>query len=166
MAYKKPSNISAKLRIEETGFSEIEILKTWFTDKESAYAWCGWGLRFPFTHESFLEDIHWQKMPSYSLRNSDNELLGFGQFYLRAERCHLARLAISPAHRGKGLGQQFISRLMQFGMSRLDVAECSLFVLKNNQPAIKSYLSLGFEISDFPAGHERYDSVYYMAYTR
>ena len=66
------------MNIEITKYSDIETLKIWFPDKESSYFWCGPGLRFPFTHESFLEDIHWEKMPTYSLLNEEQKLIGFG----------------------------------------------------------------------------------------
>jgi ribosomal protein S18 acetylase RimI-like enzyme len=140
----------------------LGILKTWFPDRERAYYWCGPGLRFPFTHATFLEDIHWQRIPSYSLLSENKELLGFGQYYKKVGRCHLARLAISPSHRSRGFGYDFIYRLMEIGMENLGVNACSLFVIRSNTMALKCYRALKFEKTDYPPGHAHYSGIDFM----
>ena len=140
----------------------LDILKTWFPDRESAYDWCGPGLRFPFTHETFLEDIHWQSMPSYSLVSENKDLIGFGQYYEKTGRCHLARLAISPSYRSRGVGYRFIYRLMEIGMEKLGVNACSLFVIRSNAKALKCYRALKFEKTDYPPGHTYYNDIDFM----
>lgn len=60
--------------IAETEYSEIETLKSWFPDKQSSYNWGGPGLRYPFSHESFLEDIHWEKMPNKAVSSPSAEV--------------------------------------------------------------------------------------------
>ena len=148
--------------IVKTRYCEIEILKTWLPDKDSSYFWCGPGLRFPFTHASFLEDIHWEKMPSYSLLNNTGELVGFGQCYEKNGRCHLARLIISPDLRGKGHGQWFIANLMSIGAKELDTDEFSLFVVNYNQSALRCYEALGFKREEYPPDHKLFDNINFM----
>jgi ribosomal protein S18 acetylase RimI-like enzyme len=117
---------------------------SWFPDQLTCAQWAGPAMRFPFTEERFLEDIHWGKMPSYSAVNAADDLLGFGQFYEKLGRCHLARLAIAPAFRGQGLGKAFISSLMNISRNQLGQSEFSLYVLESNKPAVACYQSLGF----------------------
>ncbi len=148
--------------IAKTKFSEIEILKSWFPDKNSSYFWCGPGLRFPFSHESFLEDIHWEKMPSYSLLDNAGGFVGFGQYYEKAGRCHLARLVISPALRGHGHGQWFISQLIYIGTKDLNTNESSLFVVNHNEKALKCYGALGFKKENYPPKHKHFDDIDFM----
>ena len=148
--------------IARSKYSEVETLKSWFPDKESSYFWCGPGLRFPFTHESFLEDIHWERMPAYSLLDERGQLSAFGQYYGKLGRCHLARLVVSPSLRSRGVGRDFISRLMSIGMADLGAAECSLFVLSCNDRALRCYRSLGFEKVPYPSGHEVYSDIDFM----
>ena len=105
--------------IFETVYYEIEILKSWFPDKESSHYWCGPALRFPFSHESFIEDIHWEKMATYSLRNYEGQFIGFGQYYEKLQRCHLARLVVSPSQRSMAVGHKLISWLMSIGVKDL-----------------------------------------------
>jgi ribosomal protein S18 acetylase RimI-like enzyme len=116
------------MEIVKTKIAELEILKSWFPDQESSYRWCGPNIRFPFAHETFIQDIRWGKMPTYSLLDDKSSLIGFGQYQERLQRCHLARLVIAPSLRAKGFGKKFIAELMHIGMSDLGVNECSLFV--------------------------------------
>lgn len=152
------------MNIKITKYSDIETLKSWFPDKESSHFWCGPGFRFPFTHESFLEDIQWEKMPTYSLLSEEQKLIGFGQYYEKMGRCHLARLVASPLHRSKGMGQKFIFQLMRIGMSDLNAGECSLFVVNFNKKALNCYKSLAFRKKKYPPDHKYYDDIDFMVY--
>jgi hypothetical protein len=67
------------INIVPTQLEHLKTLKSWFPDKKTSYDWCGPGLRYPFTQGTFLEDIHWENMPAYSLLNENKELIGFGQ---------------------------------------------------------------------------------------
>ena len=107
-------------------------------------------MRFPFTQDSFLEDIHWGRMSSYCAISDEFGLVGFGQFYEKLGRCHLARLAIAPELRGQGLGKTFISSLMKFSADLVELNEFSLYVLERNKPAVCCYQSLGFRQAKAP----------------
>ena len=125
-------------------------MMSWFPSGESCRVWGGPEFRFPFTAETFRADCHLE-LPSFALLDAGGELCGFGQYYLRARRCHLARLVIAPAHRGRGLGTELIDRLAQAGRAALGVEHCSLFVSSANPSAMALYQRLGFAPSDQPA---------------
>jgi ribosomal protein S18 acetylase RimI-like enzyme len=124
--------------------------------------WGGPEFRFPFTAETFLADSKLTRLPSYALIRESGELCGFGQFYLRAERCHLSRLAIAPAYRGRGLGTQFIEMLLREGKKTLRVNQSSLFVHITNTSAIALYERLGFTRSSYPEPGFEIPNAYYM----
>jgi len=126
----------------------LELMR-WFPDRHSCSIWAGPEFRYPYTEASFREDIRPQ-LPSYSMVADNGELLGFGQYYVREARCHLARLAISPAHRGRALGAFLIRELCRLGCRDLKTSECSLFVLESNAPAVKLYTRLGFKQTQYP----------------
>lgn len=77
-------------------------------------------------------------------------MLGFGQYYLRAGRCHLGRLAISPERRGQGLGRALVVAIAEVGVDDLGVGECSLFVADDNLSALRLYEKLGFVRVEYP----------------
>ena len=92
----------------------------------------------------------------------DGRLLGFGQFYQKLGRCHLARLVINPDFRGHGLGEEFVAALMKHGSEDLRAGEFSLYVMTANKPALNCYRSLGFELADYPDGDARLENCVFM----
>jgi len=129
--------------------AHIAELMRWFPDADSCATWAGPDFRFPFTDATFREDLR-LTLPSLSLVDSNAELLAFGQYYLRAGRCHLARLAVRPRARGQGLGRKLIARLSRIGRRNLQVSDCSLFVFEDNAPARRLYERLGFAPAVYP----------------
>jgi len=152
--------------IVETRTEHLETLKTWFSDKQSVRQWGGPLFRHPFTHATFLKDMRWREVPAYSLLDDDNGMSGFGQYYEREGRCHLARLVIDPALRGQGIGRYFIRGLMQIGMTELGTDECSLFVMDSNRGAIRCYESLRFVHAPCPTEDLLYENIDFMIYKR
>lgn len=134
----------------------------WFPSRESCIVWGGQVFRFPFTAETFLADCRWSELPSYALMKRSGELCGFGQYYLRAGRCHLARLAIAPSQRGRGCGTWLIENLMRIGTGELRVNECSLFVNVSNAAAIALYERLGFTRTPHPETTIESSTSHYM----
>ena len=120
----------------------LEIMG-WFPSAASCRIWGGPEFRFPFTAESFRADCHLE-LPSFALLDAAGTVCGFGQYYLRAGRCHLARLAIAPSLRGRGLGSRLIELLSEAGKAALGVEHCSLFVAIANTAAMTLYRRLGF----------------------
>ncbi len=138
----------------------IELM-SWFPDQLALETWSGPGFRYPFTEASFIEDLNPFESNSFVLLSKQQELLAFGQFYLRAERCHLGRLAVNPKFRGKGIAAELMQGLMSKGRQLLNVDEFSLFVLSPNESAIRAYQKLGFEFAEYP-GQIGLDNCLYM----
>ncbi|HPC59968.1 MAG TPA: GNAT family N-acetyltransferase [Verrucomicrobiota bacterium] len=138
------------MRLETATESHVLEIMGWFPDLESCRRWGGPDLRFPFTEATFKHDVRWREVPSFALVAADNELLGFGQYYLRLGRCHLARLVIAPARRGRRLGALLIAELCRRGCLELGVSACSLFVMADNAPAIRLYTRMGFVPQPYP----------------
>jgi ribosomal protein S18 acetylase RimI-like enzyme len=141
--------------------THLPELMQWFPDHRSCTVWSGPEFRYPFTETTFREDVRLQ-LPSYSLVDNENELVGFGQYYRRVNRCHLARLVIAPAHRGRAAGSFLIRELSRYGCSDLRVSECSLFVLESNTPAVRLYHRLGFRAALYPEEAPAIEGCIYM----
>ena len=136
-------------------------MMSWFPSAESCRIWGGPEFRFPFTAETFQADCQLTERHSFALLKAGAVFCGFGQYYLRAGRCHLARLAIAPACRGRGFGTRLIELLAQAGKAALGVDQCSLFVSATNTSALALYQRLGFARTDYPGG-PGVAGVYYM----
>lgn len=69
----------------------------------------------------------------------------------------IARIAISPEHQGKGYAKLMVGLLLD-ELKKQNVRSVHLLAAKINPPALKTYLSLGFDILGecFRYGHDYY----------
>ena len=123
---------------------------TWFANEEQLKIWSGPNFRYPFYFTSFKDDLNLTSLNSFSLLCAQSNLLAFGQYYLRAGKCHLGRLVVNPAFRGQAIVTDLINRLSMAGKNKLQVNACSLFVFSHNTRAIKAYERLGFCVEAYP----------------
>jgi len=142
--------------------SDISHLMSWFPTERSVDTWGGPTFRYPFTPESFQEDVRWRELDTYCLVDDSGEMLAFGQIYERHERINLARLVVSPYRRRQGIGKQLVGLLMEQGRKDIPRQEYSLYVYKDNDPARACYAGLGFEESEYPEDDEMADTCIYM----
>lgn len=142
--------------------ADLEMLMGWFSNAADVTVWGGPRFRYPFTRESFVEDSHWNDMDSFFLRDAQDRLQAFGQFYNRNEKINLARLIAHPGRRGQGIGKRLVSMLMAVAPQHFSLQEFSLFVYRDNAPALGCYQSLGFEIRDYPPDQLLAEECYYL----
>lgn len=154
------------MRIEVAQLEDVRQVMTWFPDKESLMLWGSPYMRWPIREESFLEDIYWERFEARVARGDEGELLAFGQYYNKLGRCHLARLVVNPEFRRRGIGLEFIDRLMQHGGEILGTNEFSLYVMTANKPAWHCYKSLGFHMEPYPHCDPHLDNCVFMVTNR
>lgn len=132
--------------------SELHLreMMGWFNSEAELREWAGPQFNYPFTQATFEADLTLTQLASFSLLNSQAELLAFGQAYQRLKRWHLGRLVVSPKHRGQGIVQGLIEQLSQVGRREHKIFANSLFVMKQNVAAIKAYQRCGFVIAEYP----------------
>jgi len=141
---------------------DIDEMMTWFPDRDAVTIWGGPSFRYPFTRHSFVEDIYWGRMASFTLRDPADNFAAFGQLYERLERVNLARLVANPLMRGRGVGKKLIEMLMAASRSMFECSEYSLFVFRDNTPAYECYKSVGFRVTDYPDNMPHADVCYYL----
>jgi len=130
--------------------ADIPELMTWFRDVRSTQEWGGWSFRYPFDDKTFREDLQLGKLNSFVARSKSGELIAFGQVRNKLGRGHVARLAVAPEHRGRGLGRELVRSLCQMANELFDCSENSLFVSKTNSAALRCYTELGFREAPYP----------------
>ena len=148
--------------LDETAASDVDELMQWFPDEQSTRTWGGPDFRHPFNRHSFAEDMHWGRMATFSLRDPAGVFAAFGQVYERIGCINLARLAVNPSMRGRGVGTRLVEMLMTVGPQMFDCDKYSLFVYSDNIPAHKCYTALGFEVSSYPEDARLADECDYM----
>jgi ribosomal protein S18 acetylase RimI-like enzyme len=142
--------------------SDISHLMSWFPTGQSVDIWGGPKFRYPFTPDTFQEDVRWRDMDTYCLVDFSGEVLAFGQIYERHGRINLARLVVSPDRRGQGIGRQLVQLLMERGRTSIPGQEYSLYVYRDNHRAKACYAGLGFEENEYPEDDEMADTCIYM----
>jgi ribosomal protein S18 acetylase RimI-like enzyme len=125
-------------------------VKSWFSTAAEIFTWGGPNMTYPMSDEDFLHLIKGKHLHSYSLLDTTQQVLAFGQFYDRLGRNHLGRLAVAPTHRGKGLSKKLIEGLLTKAQKVRPSVEASLFVFTDNQVAYQCYQSLGFKEVPYP----------------
>jgi len=149
-------------RLEPAREQDIDELMEWFDGEHSVKIWGGPKFRYPFNRETFLVDSHWGDMATFCLRDSCDRFRAFGQLYERDRRINLARLITHPEVRRQGVGKRLVQMLMSTGADLFALDEYSLFVFRDNTPALGCYRSLGFEIQNYPSHEVLADECYYL----
>ncbi len=128
---------------------DLETVLAWFQSEAELRSWGGPQLQFPMDLNNLDTDLDLAHWSSYAMKHAGT-LVGFGQYCDRFSRCHLGRLAIAPSARGRGLIADLIRFLAQTGCAELGYLDVSLYVLENNDQAVRAYRKLGFQERPFP----------------
>ncbi|MFC4701684.1 GNAT family N-acetyltransferase [Glaciecola siphonariae] len=133
--------------------AHYEHLLTWLPKGEAFVRWAGPSLDYPEDAASFEASLVVGNYQSYTLINASGdtpEILGFGQIQIWSSRAHLGRLIIAPQYRGRGLSYILVNLLIEKAAAQHNITSVSLFVYKDNLPAVTSYQNLGFVPSAYP----------------
>ncbi len=97
----------------------------------------------PWSRETFLFEILLNELGVYVVALSDELAVGYGGMWLVADEGHITNIAVNPAFRRRGIGQQIlqelIRRAVQNGINRM-----TLEVRPSNIAARKLYHKFGF----------------------
>ncbi len=120
---------------------------TWIQNADQLKLWGGAALSYPPCVETTWAEIGAQAGNSFVLSSSDGGVVGFAQALVRTPTIHLARIIVSPAGRGKGVGKILCEQLIQRVCLEHQPEQITLNVFSHNTVAINLYKSLGFAIT-------------------
>lgn len=124
----------------------LHTVLNWVQTADELCLWGGSALSFPPSVETTWVEIGANECNSFVLSSETGEVLGFVQTLERSSNIHLARIIVSPAVRGKGLGRILCEQLIRHVVSVHHPEKITLNVFSHNTVAISLYTSLGFMI--------------------
>ncbi len=114
---------------------DLETVLTWVTTAAALQMWAGPKVTFPPLLEQTWLEIGASEKNTFALLDANEHVCGFGQLLLREPGCvHLARIIVSPAERGKGLGRLLVTELIRAGSELHHPLMFTLNVYKDNAP--------------------------------
>ena len=129
---------------------DLEVVTSWITSSHDCELWAGWRVRFPIDRHALPDAIQFHDAVAVSVVN-DGQLAAFGQLIVKpSRRGHLARLIVSPALRGRGLGEALVHALLERARAE-GCRPISLNVNRSNSAAVRLYSKLGFRDAARPA---------------
>jgi len=145
----KPSDLEAVMHINQTCLPE----------NYSSFFFIELHKRFPYT---FIVAEEKNKIVGYIMCRMETGLPNLG-FLGLVRKGHVVSIAVLPEHRRKGVGHSLMREAMQ-NMERYKAKECYLEVRVSNNPAIKLYKKLGFQIvKTIPSYYIDGEDAYVMA---
>jgi len=123
---------------------DLETVLSWVCTAEQLKLWGGPSLLFPAEAASIWATIGASHENSFSLLNPFGQVVGFAQALPRDTGIHLARIIVSPALRGQGVGRNLCQQLIHSTIAKHRPNQITLKVYRNNTPALSLYQSLGF----------------------
>ena len=135
--------------------SDYDAIASWIPDAEQCARWGGPHLAFPFSASELPgliagapPIVPGETNESFSLIDDSDESsppLAFGQLF-RQDRTtfRLARLIVAPSRRSKGLGDALCRLLIEKAQAFAEAESVTLFVYRDNAPAVRLYTKLGF----------------------
>jgi RimJ/RimL family protein N-acetyltransferase len=147
---------------------DFEILASWFDSEASLVQWGGPLLTYPLSiiqMETMIKES--QSVPPTRkcwMIIHDDVIIGHSQlaFDWRNGNATLGRVAVEPKHRGHGIAVPMLRLILREAFSYNQIFRLELNVYSFNEPAIRTYKSLGFQSEGIRreaslVGNERWD---------
>lgn len=135
--------------LERFDLDKFYVLESWIPDEDLLFQFGGDMLRYPMTIMQMKDLIfRFPEREYYYGKDDSGNYYAYGEIIPQEEKNvpRLGRILIGdPARRGQGLGRKFIEELIQQCISDFDAIAIELYVLSDNDPAIRSYQKIGFE---------------------
>jgi ribosomal protein S18 acetylase RimI-like enzyme len=136
---------------------DFNVILGWISSPEALAYWGGPLPTWPPDPRKTWGEIQNNDPDSFTLVDSAGTILAFGQVFKREPGAvHLGRIIVSPEQRGKGIGRILVGQLIDAGIARHQPTKVTLNVYRDNQPAVKLYKSLGFEVVSEDAARNSY----------
>ena len=131
---------------------DFSLLSSWFASEEDVVQWGGPLVRHPLDEaqlESMLRETSGTKPARKCwMAELEGETVGHVQlaFDWRNGNATVGRVVIAPNHRGRRLAAPMVRLVLEQAFGIAEIYRVELNVYTFNQPAFRTYLSLGFKV--------------------
>lgn len=136
---------------------DLEVVLSWIDSPAALKLWGGEHLTWPPEVSKTWGEIGADERNTFALVDADGNVIGFGQALPReAGIAHLGRIILSPGVRGQGLGRVLVRALIDAARANINAGAITLYVYRDNLPAVRLYRSLGFGVAAEDEGKNSY----------
>jgi len=137
------------LTLQKFTKSDYSRLISWVDTAETLMQFAGPKFTFPLTEEQLDESLSDQnRFPFKVIDTAIGVCIGHAEIYITEDSACLGRILIGDSQlRGKGLGQEIVSQLLNYCFNNLSKRKIELNVFDWNVNAIKCYEKVGFTIN-------------------
>ncbi len=122
-------------------------LISWINNEEELMQFAGPAYTYPLTKRQLDDALKDEKRYAFSVFHKKKNI-GHCEIYLKESSIHLGRILIGDANnRGKGIGEEIVNELLDFGFRKFDRTVAELNVFDWNTRAIECYKKVGFSIN-------------------
>jgi RimJ/RimL family protein N-acetyltransferase len=138
-----------KIRLEGFYKEDYCRLISWVDSEEALMQFAGPLLKYPLTAQQLDISLGDSNRTAFKVVDNETNLhIGHAETYLTENTVKIGRILIgNEEHRNKGIGQQIVSRLVDFSFANFDRTVVELNVFDWNTQAIKCYQKAGFTIN-------------------
>lgn len=148
----------------------LSVLASWFSNEADVVQWGGPSVFFPLDEGQIArmieESARRPPLRQCWMAQHGGDLIGHAQlgFDWRNGNATLARVAVAPSVRGRGLAHPMLEPVVDAAFAHPKIERLELNVYSFNKPALRVYESLGFQREGLRrasarVGSERWDTV-------
>ena len=132
--------------------NDFEQFKSWKLTSRDLAIFAGPIFKLPVTDEQLMDYLNRTEIKPFKVvLDHGNEIIGHCELNYGHEIPRLSRILIaSHSVRGKGIGQEIVSKLAEMAFNDDSVQMVDLNVFDFNVPAIKCYQKVGFLKNEVP----------------
>lgn len=97
----------------------------------------------PWSRAAFAAEVADNDLAYYLVGEADGAVVGYAGVWIILDEAHVTNIAVLPAYRGQGLGEQLLTALMAYAKKR-GALSMTLEVRVSNEGAQRLYRRLGF----------------------
>jgi len=138
------------IKLEPFTKSDFGRIISWIENEEELIQFAGSVFTFPLTEEQLENYLETKNRFAYKvIEETSNRTIGHCEIYISDSSAKLCRILIGEkSFRGKGLGVELVSQLLEKCFKQFNSLFVELNVYDWNTSAIKCYQKAGFKINE------------------